>query len=81
MGEFHRIRWAHTCLKRKTQTVQSVNFKLSNCRNYKQDSDEEESEEESEEECSEDDDEDEEENDYKAMGHSCECLRENYLNV
>uniref|UniRef100_A0A3P9PZA9 Tyrosine-protein kinase BAZ1B n=1 Tax=Poecilia reticulata TaxID=8081 RepID=A0A3P9PZA9_POERE len=40
--------------------------------------DEEESEEESEEECSEDDDEDEEENDYKAMGHSCEYLREVY---
>uniref|UniRef100_A0A3B5QAP4 Tyrosine-protein kinase BAZ1B n=1 Tax=Xiphophorus maculatus TaxID=8083 RepID=A0A3B5QAP4_XIPMA len=50
----------------------------SRSRNYKQDTDEEESEEESEEECSEDDDEDEEENDYKAMGHSCEYLREIY---
>lgn len=55
-----------------------MNFYLFGCRNYKQDTDEEESEEESEEECSEDDDEDEEENDYKAMGHSCECLREIY---
>lgn len=45
------------------------------CRNYNQDTDEEEDEEESEEEDSEEDEDDEEENDYKAMGHSCECLR------
>lgn len=43
------------------------------CRNYNQDTDEEEDEEESEEEDSEEDEDDEEENDYKAMGHSCEC--------
>lgn len=42
-------------------------------RNYNQDTDEEEDEEDSEEEESEEDEEDEEENDYKAMGHSCEC--------
>lgn len=48
------------------------------CRNYNQDTDEEEDEEESEEEDSEEDEEDEE-NDYKAMGHSCEYLRENQI--
>lgn len=42
------------------------------CRNYNQDTDEEEDEEDSEEEDSEEDEEDEEDNDYKAMGHSCE---------
>uniref|UniRef100_A0A671X536 Tyrosine-protein kinase BAZ1B n=1 Tax=Sparus aurata TaxID=8175 RepID=A0A671X536_SPAAU len=48
----------------------------SRSRNYNQDTDDEEDEEESEEEDSEEDEEDEEENDYKAMGHSCEYLRE-----
>uniref|UniRef100_A0A672IHP6 Tyrosine-protein kinase BAZ1B n=1 Tax=Salarias fasciatus TaxID=181472 RepID=A0A672IHP6_SALFA len=48
----------------------------SRSRNYNQDTDEEEDEEDSEEEDSDEDEEDEEENDYKAMGHSCECRPE-----
>lgn len=51
------------------------------CRNYNQDTEEEEDEEESEEEDSDEDEEDEEENDYKAMGHSCECQREKFKSL
>lgn len=65
----------HCCGIRSTHVRVVYNLPL-HCRNYKQDTDEEEDEEESEEEDSEEDEEDEEENDYKAMGHSCEYQRD-----
>lgn len=46
---------------------------VANCRNYNEDTDDEEDEEGSEEEDFEEDDDEEEENEYKALGHSCEC--------
>lgn len=52
---------------------------LPTCRNYNEDTDEDDDDEGSNEEESEEDEDDEEENEYKALGHSCECGGRNRL--